>query len=159
MVSPEPLSQWGERNPFGGDHEDGWVYGRGRRHEVWARGDLRRGEGAAAARAHAERAGDVESVVEEECSGNGTLQTLLAGYTADAAVVAEPFGAAITTSQVGVLWFKVRITGVPGHAAEGRNATNAIEKSLSVIQSLRELEVEMNAAPPPRTTCSRTRSA
>ena len=62
----------------------------------------------------------VESVVEEECSGNGTLQTLLAGYTADAAVIAEPFGAAITTSQVGVLWFNVRITGVAGHAAEGR---------------------------------------
>ena len=88
-------------------------------------------------------------MVEEECSGNGTLQTLMAGYTADAAVIGEPFGAAITTAQVGVLWFKVRITGVPGHAAEGRNTTNAIEKSLSVIQALRELEAEMNASPPP----------
>ena len=91
----------------------------------------------------------VESVVEEECSGNGTLQTLLAGYTAEAAVIGEPFGAAITTSQVGVLWFRVRIVGVPGHAAEGRNATNAIEKSLTVIGALRELEAEMNLAPPP----------
>ena len=32
---------------------------------------------------------------------------------------------------------------------EGRNATNAIEKSLSVIGALRELESEMNVAPPP----------
>jgi len=91
----------------------------------------------------------VESVVEEECSGNGTLQTLLDGYTADAAVIAEPFGAAITTSQVGVVWFSVRITGVPGHAAEGQHATNAIEKSLAVIGALRSLEADLNAAPPP----------
>jgi len=90
-----------------------------------------------------------ESVVEEECTGNGTLACLLAGYTADAAVVAEPFGAAITTSQVGVLWFRVKIKGVPGHAAELGNAVNAIEKSLSVIQARRALEREMNEAPPP----------
>jgi acetylornithine deacetylase len=150
VVSPEPISQWGDRDPFGGDHEDGWVYGRGSADMkcglaaiFGAVRGLRRLGLSPGAPVH------LESVVEEECSGNGTLQTLLAGYTADAAVVAEPFGAAITTSQVGVLWFKVRITGVPGHAAEGRNATNAIEKSLSVIQSLRELETEMNAAPPP----------
>jgi acetylornithine deacetylase len=150
VVSPEPLSQWGDRDPFGGDHEDGWVYGRGA-------ADMKCGLAAIFGAVRAlRRLGlspgapiHLESVVEEECSGNGTLQTLLAGYTADAAVVAEPFGAAITTSQVGVLWFKVRITGVPGHAAEGRNATNAIEKSLSVIQSLRELESQMNASPPP----------
>ncbi|MGZ5290364.1 MAG: ArgE/DapE family deacylase [Actinomycetota bacterium] len=150
VVSPEPLSQWGDRDPFGGDHEDGWVHGRGA-------ADMKCGLAAIFGAVRAlRRLGlspgapiHLESVVEEECSGNGTLQTLLAGYTADAAVVAEPFGAAITTSQVGVLWFKVRITGVPGHAAEGRNATNAIEKSLSVIQSLRELESEMNVSPPP----------
>jgi acetylornithine deacetylase len=91
----------------------------------------------------------VESVVEEECTGNGTLATLLAGYTADAAVIAEPFGAAITTSQVGVLWFQVRITGVPAHAAEGPNEANAIEQSFSVMQALRGLEEELNERPPP----------
>jgi acetylornithine deacetylase len=150
VVSPEPLSQWGDRDPFGGDREHDWVYGRGS-------ADMKCGLAAIFGAVRAlRRLGltpgapiHVESVVEEECSGNGTLQTLLAGYTADAALVAEPFGAAITTSQVGVLWFKVRITGVPGHAAEGRNATNAIEKSLSVIQSLRALESEMNVSPPP----------
>ena len=47
-----------------------------------------------------------------------------------------------------MLWFSVRITGVPGHAAEGRNATNAIEKSLTVIGALRGLEFDLNAAPP-----------
>src|SRR5438093_1405974 len=29
VVSPEPRSQWGERDPFSGERVDGWVYGRG----------------------------------------------------------------------------------------------------------------------------------
>ena len=91
----------------------------------------------------------VQSVVEEECTGNGALQTLLAGYRADAAIIAEPFGAAITTSQVGVLWFDVVIEGLPGHAAEAGHAVNAIEASLTMIGALRVLEAELNAAPPP----------
>ena len=149
VVSPEPLSQWGAREPFGAEREDGWLHGRGA-------ADMKCGLAAILGAVRGLRKLGLtphapihlESVVEEECSGNGTLQTLMAGYTADAAVIGEPFGAAITTAQVGVLWFKVRITGVPGHAAEGRNATNAIEKSLSVIQALRELEAEMNVSPP-----------
>jgi acetylornithine deacetylase len=91
----------------------------------------------------------LESVVEEECTGNGTLQTILAGYAADAAVIAEPFGAAITTSQVGVLWFYVKIKGLPGHAAQSGSAINAIEKSLKMIHALRVLEAELNQDPPP----------
>jgi acetylornithine deacetylase len=91
----------------------------------------------------------LQSVVEEECTGNGALQTVLAGYTADAAVITEPFGGAITTSQVGVLWFHVRMKGLPGHAAESGHAVNAIESSLKMIRALRVLEAEMNGAPPP----------
>lgn len=149
VVSPEPLSQWGGRQPFGAEREDGWLHGRGSADMKCGLAAILgavRGLRKLGLRPHAPI--HLESVVEEECSGNGTLQTLMAGYTADAAVIGEPFGAAITTAQVGVVWFKVRITGVPGHAAEGRNATNAIEKSLSVIQALRELEAEMNVSPP-----------
>ena len=149
VVSPEPRSAW-TRDPFKSSVEEGWLYGRGA-------ADMKCGTAAIlgavrglmqlgltpAAPVH------LQSVVEEECTGNGTLQCLLAGYTADAAVFAEPFGAAITTSQVGVLWFQVRIEGVPGHAAEGTNAVNAIEKSLAMIQALRALEAELNVAPPP----------
>lgn len=150
VVSPEPLSQWGDRNPFGAEREDGWMYGRGA-------ADMKCGLAAILGAVRGlRRLGltphapvHMESVVEEECSGNGTLQTILAGYRADAAVIGEPFGAAITTAQVGVLWFKVRITGVPGHVAESGSTTNAIEKSLMVIHALRGLEAEMNVAPPP----------
>jgi acetylornithine deacetylase len=150
VVSPEPLSQWGARHPFGAEREDGWLYGRGAADMKCGLASILgavRGLRELGLTPHAPVL--VESVVEEECSGNGALQTLLAGYSADAAVIAEPFGAAVTTAQVGVLWFKVRIVGVPGHAAEGRNATNAIEKSLGVIQTLRGLEAELNVSPPP----------
>ena len=150
VVSPEPRSQWGSDDPFAAHLEDGWMVGRGA-------ADMKCGLAAILGAVRGVRAlgltpgapVTIESVVEEECSGNGTLQTLLDGYTADAAVIAEPFGAAITTSQVGVLWFTVTITGVPGHAAEGQHATNAIEKSLAVIGALRSLEADLNAAPPP----------
>ncbi|MFI5393464.1 MAG: ArgE/DapE family deacylase [Myxococcota bacterium] len=149
VVSPEPLGQWGAHDPFGADRDGEWMIGRGA-------ADMKCGLAAIVGAVRGLRSlgltprapVTIESVLEEECSGNGTLQTLLAGYTAEAAVIAEPFGAAITTSQVGVLWFSVRITGVPGHAAEGRNATNAIEKSLAVIGALRGLESDLNAAPP-----------
>ncbi|MEA2520807.1 MAG: acetylornithine deacetylase [Actinomycetota bacterium] len=150
VVSPEPLARWGSRSPFGGEREDGWIHGRGA-------ADMKCGsvailgavKGLMSLGLTPRAPVHIESVVEEECTGNGTLQTLLAGFTADAALVAEPFGAAITTSQVGVLWFKVRITGVPGHAAEAAATVNAIERSLHVIGALRELEIELNAAPPP----------
>ena len=149
VVSPEPLSQW-LRDPFGGDREDGWLYGRGA-------ADMKCGLAAILGAVKGLRdlglapqaPVHVESVVEEECTGNGTLATLLAGYSADAAVIAEPFGAAITSSQVGVLWFQVKIKGVPAHAAEGPRAVNAIEKSLNVLQALRKLEAELNTEPPP----------
>ena len=149
VVSPAPLAQWGDRSPFSGDREDGWIHGRGA-------ADMKCGLAAILGAVKALRGlgltpkapVHIQSVVEEECTGNGTLQTLLAGFTADGAVVAEPFGAAITTAQVGVLWFKVRIEGVPGHAAEGSFTVNAIERSLHVIAALRELEAELNASPP-----------
>jgi acetylornithine deacetylase len=149
VVSPEPAHHW-PRDPFTAHREGEWLSGRGA-------ADMKCGLAAILGavrglrRLGREPLGPVhlESVVEEECTGNGALQTVLAGYVADAAVIAEPFGAAITTSQVGVLWFSVRMTGLAGHAAEGGHAVNAIERSLGTIHALRALEAELNEAPPP----------
>jgi len=148
VVSPEPRSQW-DRDPFTAHVDGDWLYGRGA-------ADMKCGLAAILGAVRGLRElglapnapVHVQSVVEEECTGNGTLQTLLTGYRADAAVIAEPFGAAITTSQVGVLWFDVVIEGLPGHAAEAGNAVSAIEASLMMIGALRELEAEMNVDPP-----------
>jgi acetylornithine deacetylase len=91
----------------------------------------------------------LQSVVEEECTGNGALACVLAGHTADAAILTEPTGGAIWNAQVGVLWFQVRVLGAPAHAGDAADGANAIEASYAVIEALRELEAELNAAPPP----------
>lgn len=148
VVSPEPRAQWA-RDPFVAHVEDDWLYGRGAADMKCGIASILgavKGLRELGLRPHAPVL--LESVVEEECTGNGALQTVLAGYTADAAVIAEPFGGAITTSQVGVLWFYVRMKGLPGHAAEGGHAVNAIESSLKMIRALRVLEAEMNESPP-----------
>jgi len=148
VVPPGDPAAWGEREPFGGEREGDWIYGRGA-------ADMKCGLAAILGAIRGLRTLGVEplapviveSVVEEECTGNGALMTLLDGFTAEGAVIAEPFGAAITTSQVGVLWFSVRVTGEPGHAAEAY-APNAIESSLAIVEALRALEAELNESPP-----------
>ena len=148
VVSPEPRAQWA-RDPFVAHVEDDWLYGRGAadmKCGIAAMLGAVKGLRELGLRPHAPV--HLQSVVEEECTGNGSLQTVLAGYTADAAVIIEPFGGAITTSQVGVLWFHVRMKGLSGHAAERGHAVNAIESSLKMIQALRVLETELNDASP-----------
>jgi acetylornithine deacetylase len=149
VVSPEPLSAW-TRPPFMAVREGDWIYGRGA-------ADMKCGLAAIVGAVKALRSlglrprapVHLESVVEEECSGNGTLSCIMAGYSADAGIVAEPFGAAITVSQVGVLWFQVLVRGTPVHAAEEQRGVNAIEKSYRIMEALRGLEAELNIAPPP----------
>jgi acetylornithine deacetylase len=96
-------------------------------------------------------AGDllVQSVVEEECGGNGALQCILAGHVGDACLIPEPFPGAVSVSQVGVLWFHVDVAGIPAHVGEASVGVNAIEAVLPIVAALRELEEELNADPPP----------
>ena len=82
----------------------------------------------------------LQSVVEEECTGNGALQCVLAGYRADACVITEPHPDHVTVAQVGVLWFHVEVAGRPEHAARATQGFNAIEAAYEAIAALRELE-------------------
>jgi acetylornithine deacetylase len=144
VVSPEPMRLW-RHDPFDPRVEDGKLYGRGS-------GDMKSGVAAMTYAAHAvERAGfglagdfTLEAVIEEECCGNGALACLAAGYDADAVLIPEPFGPTILTHQVGVLWFKVTVAGVPKHVLEAPAGTNAIEKSYPLIAALRVLEAQLN---------------
>lgn len=144
VVSPEPLALW-DRDPFRPEVCDGWLYGRGA-------GDMKSGVAAMTYAVHAvEKAGfglrapvSVEAVIEEECSGNGSLACLAAGYDADAILIPEPFGATLLTSQLGVLWFKVVVRGRPSHVLAAGSGRNAIEKCGPLIAALRDLEEELN---------------
>ena len=125
--------------------KDGWMYGRGA-------GDMKAGiilnlYALRALRALGyQPAADVyqQSVVEEECTGNGALACLQRGYRADAALIPEPSSGALTIAQVGVMWFQVKVTGHPVHVYKADAGSNAIESAFRLIQQLRELEKKWN---------------
>jgi acetylornithine deacetylase len=149
VVSPEPTVLW-SGEPFTPRRDGEWMYGRGA-------GDMKSGLVAMVGAVRGlQRLGtrpggfvQLQSVVEEECSGNGALACVLAGHTADAAILTEPTKGAIWNAQVGVLWFQVRVLGAPAHAGGPEAGVNAIEASYKVIAALRALEAELNTVKPP----------
>src|SRR5829696_1657588 len=149
VVSPEPRSLW-TGSPFAARREGDWIYGRGA-------GDMKSGLAAIVGAVRGlRRLGlaprgrvQLQSVVEEECTGNGALACVLAGHTADAAILTEPTRGAVWNAQVGVLWFQVRVVGAPAHAGDAPEGANAIEASMAVIEALRGLESELNVGKPP----------
>jgi acetylornithine deacetylase len=149
VVSAEPSDMWSSP-PFVARRDGEWLYGRGA-------GDMKAGLAAIVGAVRGLRQlgleplapVELQSVVEEECTGNGALQCVLAGRAADAAIVIEPTSLAIQTSQVGVLWFQVVVRGRPAHAGEAPAGANAIEASFAIVGALRALEAELNVAPPP----------
>jgi acetylornithine deacetylase len=87
----------------------------------------------------------MQSVVEEECTGNGALACLHRGFRADAAIIPEPFDHTILAAQVGVLWLQVEVMGRPAHVMSARSGVNAIEAAFGLFQGLKALEDEWNA--------------
>jgi acetylornithine deacetylase len=145
VVPVGPLDMW-ERDPFD-PHVDGdWMYGRGS-------GDMKAGLtsnifAVEALRRLGLRPGAdlfLQSVVEEECTGNGALACLQRGYRADAALITEPFAETLVSSQVGVLWFQVHLKGIPAHVAYAGSGSNAIEAAIPLIEALHAVEQRMNA--------------
>jgi acetylornithine deacetylase len=84
------------------------------------------------------------SVLEEECTGNGTLATARAGVLADAVILPEPSGLDLLLSGVGILWLDVVVTGFSAHAQSADRAVNPVHLAIRIIEALGELEREMN---------------
>jgi acetylornithine deacetylase len=133
--------------PFTPRVEAGWLYGRGS-------GDMKGGVAMAtlAIEALLSLAPDVVrgslsflSVIEEECTGNGTLAAARAGVLADAVLLPEPTDLQLLCAGIGVVWLDVTVEGRSAHAQSADTAVNAIDAALVVMGALDALEHEMNA--------------
>ncbi|RKF14020.1 ArgE/DapE family deacylase [Roseovarius spongiae] len=145
-VVPEGLHDMWSDPPFSAKIDGDWMYGRGV-------GDMKAGAAAnifaldALRRIGMQPAATVyvQSVVEEESTGNGALQTFLQGYTADAVLIPEPEDEMLVRANTGVIWFQVQLRGVPVHVREMGEGANAIDAAYRVIGALREIEKDWNA--------------
>ncbi|MGR3495519.1 ArgE/DapE family deacylase [Citreimonas sp.] len=145
-VVPEGPHEMWTSPPFEPRRDGDWMYGRGV-------ADMKAGIAAnifavdALARLGYRPAATLyqQSVVEEECTGNGALAALLRGYNADAAIIPEPEDDKLVRANCGVIWFRVRVQGIPVHVREAGSGANAIEAAYELIRGLRGLEAEWNA--------------
>jgi acetylornithine deacetylase/succinyl-diaminopimelate desuccinylase family protein len=147
-------SAW-KRDPFGGQLEDGRIWGRGAV-------DMKSGVAACVAAAHAIRRAGIElegrlaihSVVDEEAGGFGAMDLVKTRRLAKRAIIAEPTWGNIIPAEGGLTWVRVTIFGKQAHAGwrfnsiwpqphlQGRiePGVNAIELANRFLNALREFE-------------------
>ncbi|MGD6966693.1 peptidase [Rossellomorea vietnamensis] len=132
-------------DPYSGEYLNGKVFGRGST-------DMKGGTVALLLAVEALRENGIElkgdiifqSVIEEESGGTGTLAALVRGYTADAAIIPEPTNLKLFPKQQGSMWFRLSIKGKQAHGGTRYEGVNAIEKAVTVLQALQELEQKRN---------------
>ncbi len=144
VVPTGPEDMW-DAPPFQPHISDGWMYGRGV-------GDMKAGlvsnlfalDALKAVGLQAAANVYFQSVVEEECTGNGALACLQRGYNADAALIPEPFSELLVGAQLGVIWLQVKLKGIPVHVADAGTGISAIESAFPLVAALHELESKWN---------------
>jgi acetylornithine deacetylase len=144
VVPAGPRDMW-QTPPYQPVVKDGWLYGRGA-------GDMKSGTIAALYALDALKAAGLalmgrihlQSVIEEESTGLGALSTLHRGYRADACLIPEPTDGRLYRAQVGVVWFRLKVRGLPVHVARAGTGSNAIKAAYHLIQALEGLEAEWN---------------
>lgn len=144
-VVPAGLPSAWSSDPFSPIVRDGRVYGRGA-------GDMKGGLIAACLAFHLLKDAGLspssrlvyQSVIEEECTGIGTLACLHRGYIADAALIPEPFGQSVLVAQLGVLWVEVEARGRSAHVLDTSQGRNAIFALYEIYAALQELEQKWN---------------
>ncbi len=145
VVPVEDASGW-STPPFEPTVRDGWLHGRGA-------GDMKCGfaMGLLAIRAldtvrPGWQRGDltVLAVIEEECTGNGTLAAGRAGVLADAAVLLECTDLDVLLAGIAIAWVAIEVHGRAGHAHDTDRSINPIQATSAVLSGLQSLEQRMN---------------
>jgi acetylornithine deacetylase len=127
--------------PFVPKRDGDWLYGRGA-------GDMKAGLVAsifaldAIAEAGLALRGDVQiqSLVEEEITGNGAATAFALGFTADAIISPEPTDEQLVRANAGVIKFRLETRGRPAHPREPESGQSAVDLMIRLITHLRSLE-------------------
>jgi len=144
VVPAGDRTQW-EHEPYSGKVIDGRMYGRGVT-------DMKGGNVSMLLALKVLKnlgirlKGDVifQSVIEEESGGTGTLAAVMKGYKAEAALIPEPTNMKIFPKQQGSMWFRIYVKGRSAHGGTRYQGVSAIEKSMMVIDHIRQLEKQRN---------------
>jgi acetylornithine deacetylase len=134
------LEKW-SKDPFSGEVEGDFLYGLGAT-------DMKASLSAMIMSAQVIRSlgielkGDliIQSVVDEEGGGNGTLACVERGYKADAAIVGEPTNLHIQTAHMGFLFHEITVEGKSLHSSQLWAGENAIDKAIKIYHALKVLE-------------------
>lgn len=148
VVSAEPLDRW-TKEPFGAEIEDGRMYGRGSVDMKGGVAAMLLGVEAALSAGPLPGKLVYQSVIEEECGGNGALAACLAGPLGDATLIAEPTDGGMDLVAVGVIWARITLEADSRHASNADRGSNPIEAAYPIIRALHALEAELNAEPEP----------
>jgi len=140
VIPPGSPNAW-RYNPWGGEVEQGRIYGRGS-------SDMKSGLAAmtmslyAIIKSEVGLKGDVvlEYTVDEELSGNGTLACILRGYKADAGISCETSSLRVQPASIGRIWFEIFVRGKPAGIQRRWEGVNAIVKGYKVVQAISVLE-------------------
>jgi acetylornithine deacetylase len=139
-VVPADPAGW-STPPFTPVRADGWMYGRGA-------GDMKGGfvmaflaiEALAKVNpASLDAAVSFVSVIEEECTGNGTLAAARRGVLGDVVVLPEPTNLDLLLGGVGVLWVEVELRSGGGHAEVADRSGSPLDvmaRATAALQSL-----------------------
>jgi acetylornithine deacetylase len=140
VIPPGPLESW-RYDPWGGEEEQGKIYGRGA-------SDMKSGLAAMTMalwfilESDIELKGKVimEYTVDEELSGNGTLACILRGYKADAGICCETSSLHVQPASIGRIWFEIIVHGKPAGIQRRWEGVNAIVKGYKILEAISDLE-------------------
>jgi acetylornithine deacetylase len=139
-VVPADALGW-TSSPWAPRREDGWLFGRGS-------GDMKGGLAMATLALDAlrtalpsalERPLGVLSVIEEECTGNGTLSALRQGVNAEVVILTEPTDLELLIGGTGIVWVDVTVQGAGGHAEVADRVEHPLDVGLRLVPALEEV--------------------
>jgi acetylornithine deacetylase len=89
----------------------------------------------------------VESVIDEETGGNGTLDCVLRGYKADGLIYTEPFGLdTVSIANRGAQYFRIKVKGQEGGTEYTHDLINPIDKAMEIISAVKAYSIYREVA-------------